>query len=127
MWHPLLKPGGDKFAAVPVLAKLATSATSPSLRVAQVKWFCTPITADDYDALLRTRPWECSPAAIGDFRSGRQLLRAAAADDVPLETVLRTRRGRAAIGYLAGVLSRAIGDLRPLPPPPPNPAPPPRR
>jgi hypothetical protein len=85
------------------------------LRVPQLKSSATPISPDEYDAVLRTRPEQCLPAAWGDFRTGRQLLSAAVADDAPLEALLQTRRGRAAIGHLAGVLDRAIRDLPPQP------------
>jgi hypothetical protein len=71
-----------------------------------------PISPSEYDAVLRLRPAECLPAAMGDLRCGRQLLLAAGADRArPLRASLEGVRVRVTVDGLAAVVEAAAGEL----------------
>ena len=71
-----------------------------------------PISAEEYNEVLRTRPALCLPAAVGDFRSGQQLLHDTPAEKAQtLDLVAQTRRGRMVLDRLTAVLRKEISDL----------------
>ena len=74
-----------------------------------------PISADEYDAVLRLQPALCPLAAAGDARSGARLLADAAADAAAggLAAALRREDGQGGGGE-GGALRRLVGTARGL-------------
>ena len=79
-----------------------------------------PISADEYDAVLRLQPALCPLAAAGDARSGARLLADAAADAAAgsLTTALRREDSQCCShgngGGEGGALRRLVGAARGL-------------
>jgi hypothetical protein len=68
----------------------------------QTKNIARAITPDEYDAAVRIDPAQCPLYALGDRRSGRELLAAAAADaQRTVAGMAATQAGRAELDGIA--------------------------
>ena len=63
----------------------------------------------EYDEALQRTPWLCTLAAVGDLRSGQELLDAAASDaHRSMGALAATRHGREALDRLAAHLEAVV-------------------
>ena len=112
-------------------AKAASSGRDPLERTdsdrrprRQIKAAHRVIDPDEYDDAARRWPHLCPLVALGDARTGRELLADAAADSAEAERIgpLRSSAaGRAVLDRIAGRLERLVASLEAPPPPPPPP------
>ncbi len=75
--------------------------------VLQTKSMIRTVTPDEYDAATRSNPELCPLYALGDHRSGRELLAAAASDaQHTVAGMAATRVGRAELDSIAAAAER---------------------
>jgi hypothetical protein len=73
----------------------------------QTKNITRAITPDEYDAAVRINPAQCPLYALGDRRSGRELLAAATADaQRTVGGMAATQAGRAELDCIAAAAER---------------------
>ena len=85
-------------------------AADPGSSSGQVSYHCRLITPDEYDAAVLTAPRACPLFAMGDLRSGRQLLEDFDADARwTVRRLAESRRGSPALRRMTAALAEKCG------------------
>ena len=99
-------------AHLPPAARAPACPDDPRRALPQVTFHYQLITADEYDAAVLTAPRACPPFAMGDLRSGRQLLEDFDADARwTVRRLAGAARGSPALRRMAAALDALCGRL----------------